>query len=233
MKISVITPTYNRVDMLRDAVDSFLSQDYKDKELIIVNDGGMKPPDYNNNQIKVYNIEHKNQANAQNFGLSNCTGDYCCTLDDDDYFYDMKSLSKRAEELDKGYEIVWGDYVDINWRSEKIRALSDKDNTQIWQRDRIGINTMMWRHNIVDKIGGYWFLDTLTSNEDWHFKIRALSLCKCNYINYDIMYHRIHAGMRSDEHRRSGELGNNQILLFNDLEELKKQLTTEKKIDIL
>jgi len=38
-KVSVIIPTYNRLPMLKEAVDSVLAQDFEDFELIVVDDG--------------------------------------------------------------------------------------------------------------------------------------------------------------------------------------------------
>ena len=37
--VSVIIPTYNRGWILKETIDSVLAQDFKDFELIVVNDG--------------------------------------------------------------------------------------------------------------------------------------------------------------------------------------------------
>ena len=39
MKVSVLMPTYNRVDSLKESVNSFINQDYKDADLFILNNG--------------------------------------------------------------------------------------------------------------------------------------------------------------------------------------------------
>ncbi|MFA5903413.1 MAG: glycosyltransferase, partial [Desulfobacula sp.] len=39
VRVSVILPTYNRAWILKDAVDSVLSQDYPHIELIVIDDG--------------------------------------------------------------------------------------------------------------------------------------------------------------------------------------------------
>ena len=39
VSISIIIPVYNVEDYLRQCVDSIISQDFKNKEIILVNDG--------------------------------------------------------------------------------------------------------------------------------------------------------------------------------------------------
>ena len=39
-KVSVVIPTYNRMNTLKDAIDSVFNQSYKNVEIIIVNDNG-------------------------------------------------------------------------------------------------------------------------------------------------------------------------------------------------
>lgn len=39
MKVSVITPTYNRINLLKRAIKSFLAQDYENSELLILDNG--------------------------------------------------------------------------------------------------------------------------------------------------------------------------------------------------
>ena len=213
-KISVVTPTYNRQDYLNQAIESFLSQDYENKEMIVVNDGGDIPivPE----GITLYNIDHENQAHAQNHGIEKATGDLICTLDDDDLLT-PHSLKNRAEYFDDGtVDVIWTGAIDI-WNGGQHKdnhpVVVDQD---IWNRDQIFINSMMWRKSIIEKLG-YWFDTELTSNEDWEFKIRCLAECNCIPIDIYSVKHRCHPGMRSDAHRKTGELTDNEALFKRKL----------------
>ena len=213
-KISVITPTYNRQSFLNKAIQSFLDQDYDNKEMIVVNDGGSIPnvPE----GIILYNIEHGNQSIAQNYGIEHSTGDLICTLDDDDLLA-PHSLKNRAEQFsDDSIDVIWTGAIDI-WENGQ-----HKDNhpvvfeQDILNRDQIFINSMMFRRSIIEKIG-YWFNSELTSNEDWEFKIRCLHECNCKPIDIYSVMHRVHPAMRSTAHRQSGELVKNELLFKEKL----------------
>lgn len=84
---SVIITTYNRPDKLIRAIDSVLSQEFKDFELIIVNDGSTS--DYSNvlshiggnEKIRYFFKENEERSVARNFGVEKAKGDWICFLD--------------------------------------------------------------------------------------------------------------------------------------------------------
>lgn len=102
MKFSVIIPVYNREDLVCNAVESVISQTYKNWELIIVNDGstdgtGNILKQYEDNEkIKVIYQPNGGVSSARNKGLENSTGDYFAFLDSDDLWL-PNHLSVLAE----------------------------------------------------------------------------------------------------------------------------------------
>ena len=226
MRISVITPTYNRSHFLKQAIESFLMQNYEDKEMIVVDDGSQDSTKqivsmYDVDMIKYIYQTNQGQPAAQNNGIRNATGDLICTLDDDDLLYDENSLYLRAKHIvDKEIEAVWTSAIDINSSGgESTKHLCQFLNfAEEYHSDRIFINSLMWRKNVMDKVG--YFDETLSSNEDWDFKIRLLIHCKCDCIQDITVKHRIHNAMRSTEHRNNGLLIDNEVKLKD---KLKKQ----------
>jgi glycosyltransferase involved in cell wall biosynthesis len=93
--ISVMMPTYNRVDFLHKAIESILNQTYKNFELIIVDDGSL----INNrlvlwsylikdSRIRIYfNQNNKGRSFTRNKLLDLSKGKYLAIMDDDDTAY--------------------------------------------------------------------------------------------------------------------------------------------------
>jgi len=91
-KISVITPSYNDGDTLKLHIETFLDQDYENKELILVDDGStdntkkiLKKYE-NNKEIKiVYFGSNRGACHARNEGAKIATGDVYSFLPADSF----------------------------------------------------------------------------------------------------------------------------------------------------
>ena len=92
--VTVYMPTYNRVELLRRAVDSVLTQDYKNIELIVVDDKSTDSThEYLAKMAKKdsrfkYFINEKNSGAcvSRNKAIFAAKGEFITGLDDDDYF---------------------------------------------------------------------------------------------------------------------------------------------------
>jgi glycosyltransferase involved in cell wall biosynthesis len=94
LMVSVIIPTYNRGWILKEAIDSVLSQDFTDFELIVVNDGST-----DNTQdilssykedIIVLKQNNKGVSSARNRGIVSASGQFIAFLDSDDFWLPKK-----------------------------------------------------------------------------------------------------------------------------------------------
>jgi glycosyltransferase involved in cell wall biosynthesis len=90
--VSVIVPTKNRPDTLREAMASIAAQTYPAVEVVVVNDGGTPVAavlDPFAAQVKCRLVESpspQGAADARNLGLAHASGDLIAFLDDDDVF---------------------------------------------------------------------------------------------------------------------------------------------------
>jgi glycosyltransferase involved in cell wall biosynthesis len=108
--VSVIIPTYNRGWILQEAIDSVLVQDFKDFELIVVDDGSTDDTESILNQYKkdVRIVRQPNQgvSTARNQGLRHATGELIAFLDSDDLWLPQKLSRQTAFFIEKPSALI-------------------------------------------------------------------------------------------------------------------------------
>lgn len=91
-KVSIIVPVYNVERYIENCVMSLIEQDYRNVEIILVNDGS---PDHSaaiidrlalhDNRIRVIHKENGGVSSARNVGILSASGDYIMFVDGDDW----------------------------------------------------------------------------------------------------------------------------------------------------
>jgi glycosyltransferase involved in cell wall biosynthesis len=93
--LSVIIPTYNRSDLLVEAVRSVQRQTVQEIEIIVVDDGSTKPVANRlqgfKGAVRVLRQENSGLNAARNAGLRAARGDFIALLDDDDLWLPFKT----------------------------------------------------------------------------------------------------------------------------------------------
>lgn len=96
---SIIIPVYNNEQYLERAINSVLSQTYRNFELIIINDGStdsskqiVENLEKNEHRITLVSTENQGVSSARNLGIKLSRGEYILFLDSDDYI-DSSTLS--------------------------------------------------------------------------------------------------------------------------------------------
>jgi len=101
---SIVIPSYNRSALLVEAVDSALSQTFKDFEVIVVDDGSTddtrQAMAVYGDRIRYIHQENGNMAAARNRGIAAARGEYVAFLDSDDLF-EPECLQKVLEVFHK------------------------------------------------------------------------------------------------------------------------------------
>ena len=102
--VSIIIPVYNAEKTIRRCVDSVLNQEYKDTELLLVDDGstdlsGQICDEYarKDSRVCVIHKENTGVSDTRNLALERARGTYLQFLDSDDWISpDATSLMVRA-----------------------------------------------------------------------------------------------------------------------------------------
>jgi glycosyltransferase involved in cell wall biosynthesis len=192
-KISVIIPTYNRSHLIKDAVESVLSQTYQDFELIIIDDGSTDNTrevlaEYGERLQYIYQ-ENQGRSAARNHGINLAKGEYIAFLDSDDVWFPDK-LARQVPILESapdnvvlvhGYKCI----VDKNlqpipgWelKLRKLYTLAERGEEtyeNYLHSNCIFTSTILARKAAIIEISGY---DTSTQGvEDLDFYLRLLLL---------------------------------------------------------
>lgn len=132
--ISVVVPVYNVENYIVKCLESIVNQDYKDFELLVVNDGSkdngikyaeeyLKSTDVN---YRIINKENGGLASARNAGIRQAKGDYIAFVDSDDVI-SKEFLSLLLEQIN----ISGADFSFCDFRFIKKQELPDDDNQKI------------------------------------------------------------------------------------------------------
>ena len=166
--VSVIITTYNRAYLVGKAIQSVLSQTYKDFEIIVVNDGSTDNTEeviksFSDGEVR-YIRHEKNLGGFAAFitGLKIAKGEYIAILDDDDFWMDGDKLKRQVEFLDTYLEYVLVGTNIVATNEEGIELFHsiypEKDNeirNRLLVRNCFAHSSVMYRKQAAMKLGGY------------------------------------------------------------------------------
>jgi glycosyltransferase involved in cell wall biosynthesis len=196
-KISIIMPTYNGEKYLRKAIDTSLSQTYKNIELVIVNDGSK---DQTAEIIKSYSDERikyiKHEVNsglpkALNTGFNNASGEYL-TWTSDDNFYAPEAIEVLSNFLVDHPEIdfVYSNYYLID-ENDVVSGIKEVEPTDILKyRNCIG-PCFMYKKRVFETVGD--FNPDVFLAEDYEYWLRVYKRFKMQSIPQALYYYRYHS----------------------------------------
>jgi glycosyltransferase involved in cell wall biosynthesis len=126
--VSIICAAYNCADYLPDAINSVISQDYENWELIIINDCSTDNTlevanEFTNRDSRIRvqsNRINQGPAKTRNKGIENATGDYLTFLDGDD-FWEKEFISSSINFLrENNYSFCFASYYRVDQHLEPI-----------------------------------------------------------------------------------------------------------------
>lgn len=119
-KISIITVVKNGMPFLKTCINSFMMQNYDNKELIIVFSPSEDQTENYLEQIKEKNIKiykdaiSKTKFGSINMGIKFATGKYFGLLHSDDVFFSENTLSDIANGFKQNINCVYGNVIFTN-----------------------------------------------------------------------------------------------------------------------
>jgi glycosyltransferase involved in cell wall biosynthesis len=224
---SIIIPTYNRANIIRQAIKSVLAQTYTNWELIIVDDGStdntkeiISSYSNNDNRIKSFFQINKGRSAARNKGIELSVGEYLCFLDDDDYY-----LINFLEEIYKTIRlnnfmssvIVCNSFENQNDKIIPNKPIGYEANLELILKLYPGLLSFIFSKKTINTNR---FNEQYDIGEDIDFIIRTVLPIKIdinsNYLSF-INYHE--GGTMFNEIKKLAFLSNrkNRLIVYNKL----------------
>lgn len=194
--VSVIMPVYNRVDTIKRAVDSVLSQTYSNIELIVVDDGSTDNTlsiiqSYADDRIRVLCQEHGGANKARNYGIVNAKGDYIAFQDSDDEWLPDK-LRIQIEQMEtQGYMACYSAYnlcengviLTVPFYYSNIDKYQTNLRKTLMKHNAIGTPTLVIRREVLKLIGDEYFDERMPRLQDYDFVIRVAKCVEIGYVS--------------------------------------------------
>lgn len=186
--ISVVIPTYNRKEFLKEAIESVLKEKNVEKEVIVVDDGST---DNTHNEIKNYPIRYffqrnKGPAFSRNTGIKNSRGKYIAFLDSDDLwledklFYQLEFFKKNPEYLLVHTNEIWIKNGKLLKQKEKHKKGGGDQFERSLELCVISPSSVMLKKELFDEVG--LFDESFPACEDYEFWLRVTSKFEVGFI---------------------------------------------------
>lgn len=183
MKIDIIIPTYNRLQYLKEAIDSVLTQTYQDWLMYVVDDGstdnnatekyvkGLKDP-----RVKYLRKPNGGPSSARNFGFKKSNSPLVAFLDSDDIWRKHKLERQVALiQKDPGVGLVYGLTETIEpsgRRAENRWTKTGHIFNDLIDGPRIpgSASMILLRREVLNEVGV--FREDSSVGEDWELWLR-------------------------------------------------------------
>lgn len=203
IKISILISSYNYEDYISECIQSCLNQDYKNKEIIIIDDNSL---DNSKNIIKDFKLKYpelKVILHDKNIWLRKSllewleiiTGDFVCRIDSDDKLLNNKSLSLKVEMINKNPNIafLYSDFISIdsNWNILPNTFNMYHSKNFIWNdfKNIISWNRIIASWTIINLKYKDYIIDNIW---DWDLWLSLSKNFEVWYINEALIAYRIH-----------------------------------------
>jgi glycosyltransferase involved in cell wall biosynthesis len=209
MRVSALMKSYNHERFLSESIESVLTQDFDDLELIIVDDASTDASrriirSYAERDARIRAIFHERNmgiSKTVNDGIDAAQGQFIAQIDSDDVWAEDK-LKKQLAVLERDEDlIIWsdGEIIDDSGRSagksftEWFRASSKKKNGNIWHEllegNYIFSSSVVYKKQNLGKIR---YDESLPYINDYKFNLELARNYEFYYLAEPLAQYRVH-----------------------------------------
>ncbi|WP_281766476.1 glycosyltransferase [Neptunitalea lumnitzerae] len=208
--VSIIIPTYNRANLLRETLDSVFNQTYSNWECIVIDDGSsddtfdlMKEYQLKDSRFQFYKRPDTilpGGNGARNYGFTKSKGGYINWFDSDDIMH-TSLLEKKMEAFMKNQNLCYclcqmrAFQIDrqgkVNWlkTTQAFKEKQDLFVSYIRGGVSLGSPTIIWKRTFLDP--NNLFDEKLKQSQDLEFNSKYLfKQAEYAYINEPLIFYR-------------------------------------------
>jgi glycosyltransferase involved in cell wall biosynthesis len=202
--VSIIMPMRNAEAYIIQAIDSILSQSFRDLELVVIDDQStdnsraiVEDILKNDSRIKLIDGCTQGIAAAKNKGLQHASGQFIMFCDADDLYAKNcveNQFNWLASHPDTGAVCAQFAMMDPNGGNvvNLVSEVSSSDITDelLSGKTRTHLCTFIIRREFIDQING--FREFFETAEDIDFQLRLAEACKIGFVSSVVYYYRLH-----------------------------------------
>ena len=210
-RVSIVIPTYNRVALLRETLDSALAQTYRDLEIIVVDNASEDDTPafmarYTERDARVQYVRkpvNKGMVDSYNMGYRLAQGEFVHLLDSDDTITPdataaQVDLMDRRADVDLIYTRYF--YVDAAGRKLCLSDIPPQTDAETFRQmlrsNIVQMNSALMRRKIMGVTpDGPYDQNVPTGASDWHFLLKLLlNGSRIMGLSTPMLLYRIHPG---------------------------------------
>ena len=215
-RISVIIPVYNVEAYLRRCVDSVIGQDYRELEIILVDDGssdssGVICDEYarKDGRVRVIHQENMGPHDARNTGMAAAVGEYISFVDSDDWIeagiytymisivdachpdmirFGFKKVLNGRIVAEKKMPYETGLYEGVSIREIQMDIISNEGILDYKKTRSLSPWSSLYRRELIMKKGIRFISVREILNEDYLFVLQASQAASSIYVSDKSFY---------------------------------------------
>jgi glycosyltransferase involved in cell wall biosynthesis len=210
--VSIVVPTYNRLEYLRGSLASVFAQTFQDWEMLIADDGSSEETlaylrSLGDSRVRLMQLPHSGRPSvARNAGLGEARGEFIAFLDSDDRWLPGK-LQAQLDSIRRHPDRGWGHtrYVLVDESgnpTEWARRTGGWPTPEGWILEAlvrsetvIALPSVLVRRTLLDRAGG--FDEELVMSEDYELWLRLAALSEIDAVTETltlVLRHQQHSG---------------------------------------
>lgn len=211
-RISIIIPVYNGEKWINSCMESILVQDFKDFEVILINDGSTDGTEKiamqwcnKDERLFVYTTNNNGAAEARNYGLNKAKGKYIYFCDIDDLIEkNTLSCACRAIEENDADLSIFGYYMELVDKNDRVKISQKytlgRSETFRYNPEQKDIILELWNKSLMYNLVNRLFKKSIIEDnniqfnniilgEDMEFCNKYISFCNKISVIPNCLYH--------------------------------------------